>query len=229
MRATGQNAEPLNRKPSAQERGGLPGHVRWLERWTDLFSRQQGRALVIDGGWGLESSLLLGLGFYVTAVDFSAEPNEESLQRNPLAEHHNVNIRNLGEPLTGRFSIIAANLSLQAFERRQIEQVFKTAVGFLSPLGVFALRVDASILAPSEKLRPLVKPAETSMNHKWITALVERELEHVSVERWNSSRGGGQESVLEIVGAKSGGGAPDAWPVPIAANRRRPVEPVRGR
>lgn len=191
--------------------------------------------MVLGGSLGLETSLLLGLGFQVTAVDFSATLSEESLQRNPLAEHHVVDVGSLGALLAGRFSIIAANLSLQVFDRRQIEQLFTTAVGVLLPLGIFALRVDASSLVPgsekaaSEKDRSPIKPVEVTVNHKWITALVERELEHVAVERWNGSRSGAQHYLLEVVGARPGGDSPGAWPVLHPAIRRRPVEPVQGR
>jgi hypothetical protein len=235
MRVNGQNAEHLYRKPPAQERGGLSGHARWLERWTDFFSRQRGRALVLGGSSGLESSLLLGLGFQVTAVDFSAALNEESLQRNPLAEHRVSDIRSLGTALTGRFSIIAANLSLQSFERILIEQVFTTAARFLSPQGIFALRVDGSRLARGSVLSApatalaQARAADEAVDGKWISALVWQELEHVSIERWSSNGRAGQGSIFEVVGAKSGGDAPDAWPVPHPAVRRRLVEPVQGR
>jgi len=208
---------------------------RWLERWTDLFSVQRGRALVLGGSLGLETSLLLGLGFQVTAVDFSAALLEPSVQRNPLAEHHVVDVRGLGAPLTGRFSIIAVNLSLRSFEPILVEQAFTTAAGFLSPLGLFALRVDGSrtarsaVLSTPEAAQPPVRPSDLSTDEKWISALVMQELEHVSVERWSANGLAGQDYVLEVVGAKSAEDSPDAWPIPRTAVQRRAVTLIPGR
>jgi len=111
MSSTGQRLIKKSPLPASERGAGQLTQERWLDRWADLLAAQKGPALVLGGRSGLEASLLLGLGFQVAVVDFSAALSAESLQRNPLADHHVTDWSSLGAALTGHFAIIVANLS----------------------------------------------------------------------------------------------------------------------
>jgi SAM-dependent methyltransferase len=199
-------------------------YERWLERWADLFALQKGRALVLGGSSGLEASLLLGLGFQVTAVDFSAALIAESLQRNPLADHQVADIRSLSTALTGRFSIVVTNLSLQPFERKQTELLIGTAVGVLAERGIFVLKIEGVEsregvrLESSRKTPSAADDVAKLYDLKALIALLERDLDVVAVDRRSADRFGGPGVSIEAIGIWAPQDLRDAWPIPHATN-----------
>jgi SAM-dependent methyltransferase len=208
MSLTENTVEIWDKRYATEDRENRIKYERWLDRWIELLGDRKGRALDLGCGPGFDTSLLLGLGFDVTALDFSKTAIAISQQRNPLATHHVADIRKLDEIVNGEFPVIVANLSLHYFNRVETEAIFATIMRHLSPGGFFAFRLNAydEHGAPSDRsswdMISVDGVAKQFFDERKITHLLGPTMEIVSIEKRTTDRFGRRKSLFESVAVK---------------------------
>jgi SAM-dependent methyltransferase len=200
--------ELWNRRYATEDREKRIKYEKWLDRWIDLLAVRKGRALDIGCGPGFDTSLLLGLGFEVTALDLSKMAIAISQEKNPAATHLVADMRQLNEVVRGEFAVVVANLSLHYLNRPETEAVFSSISRFISAGGLFAFRVNAydEYGAPPDRtsweLVSVDGVAKQFFDERKIAHLLGPTLQTVSIEKRTTDRFGRRKSLFEVVAIK---------------------------